>query len=129
MIVLDTHAWLWWLSEPERLGPAAREAIDGAERVGVSTISCWEVAALVARGRIALDRDPYQWIAQALAHPRSRTLTLTSDIAVKAGMLDQDDFPGDPADRIVYSTARAEDARLVTKDRRLRGFDPARTVW
>lgn len=129
LIVLDTHAWLWWSSAPERLSDAAREVIDAADRLGVCTISCWEVAMLTVRGRVELDRDVGAWVAQALAHPRARTLELTAAVALAAGLLDERDFPGDPADRIIYSTAEAAGARLVTRDRRLRDFDPRRVVW
>ncbi len=129
LIVLDTHAWLWWCSAPERLSHAAGEVIDAADRLGVCTISCWEVAMLTVRGRVELDRDVRAWIAQALALPRARTLELTSAVAVAAGLLEARNFPGDPADRIIYSTAEAVGARLVTSDRRMRDFDPRRTVW
>ncbi|MBA2464818.1 MAG: type II toxin-antitoxin system VapC family toxin [Nocardioidaceae bacterium] len=129
LIVLDTHAWLWWSSAPDRLSHAAREAIDASDRLGVCTISCWEVAMLEVRGRVELDRDVRAWVAQALAHPRARTLELTPAAAVAAGLLDGRDFPGDPADRIIYATAEALGARVVTRDRRMRDFDAARTVW
>ena len=46
MTVVDTHAWIWWVSEPGRLGAKARRALDNAMRVGVPAISCLEVAAL-----------------------------------------------------------------------------------
>ena len=44
MIVLDTHAWVWWLTQPEKLGKKAARAIDKADRVGVPAICAWEVA-------------------------------------------------------------------------------------
>lgn len=129
MIVLDTHAWLWWISEPQRLGSAAREEIDRSEQVGVATISVWEVTMLVAKGRVSLDRPLERWLAQALANPRVIALNLTVNIAVRAGLLDGDGFPGDPADRFIYASARAWDARLATQDRALRAFDPLLSVW
>lgn len=129
MIVLDTHAWLWWVSDPERLSPAAREAIDRSDAVGVCTISCWEVAMLVVRGRIGLDRDVGVWVEQALGHDRVRSLSLTPQVAVSAALLDQGRFEGDPADRIIFATARSRDSLLATKDARLRSFDPDGTIW
>ncbi|MGI8428513.1 MAG: type II toxin-antitoxin system VapC family toxin [Solirubrobacteraceae bacterium] len=129
MIVLDTHAWLWWISQPAKLGHAAREAIDSAERVGIATISAWEIAMLVQKGRITLDRPLEPWINQALSNPRVVALALSASTAVRAGLLDRERFPGDPADRIVYSTARAWDAHLATRDEALRSFDPRGTVW
>ena len=129
MIVLDTHAWLWWLAEPSKLSRAARQTIDEAEAIGVSAVSCWEVAMLVRRGRISLDRDVATWVRQALAPRRVVSHVLTADVAVTAGLLDGDGFPGDPADRFIYATARAHRAPLVTRDERIRGYDARTTVW
>jgi PIN domain nuclease of toxin-antitoxin system len=129
VIVLDTHVWLWWLAEPSRLSRAARQAIDEAETIGVSAVSAWEVATLVRRGRISLDRDAGAWVRQALAHARVIPQPLIPEVAVAAGLLDGDGFPGDPADRFIYATARAQRAPLVTRDERIRGFDARNTVW
>lgn len=128
MIVLDTHAWLWWRDAPDRLSAAVREAIDEAEGIGVCTISAWELATLVRRRRIALDRDVTAWVRQALAHARVTVLPLTAEVAVEAGSL-PDDIPGDPVDRIIYATARRERARLATRDAGLRAHDPRLTLW
>lgn len=129
MIVLDTHAWLWWVSAPDRLSRAAARAIHAATRVGVSTLSAWEVATLARRGRISLDRDVRLWIRQALAQPRVVALAPGPDVAVAAALLDPDTFPGDPIDLIIYATARDAGGVLVTRDRALRGFDAENTVW
>jgi PIN domain nuclease of toxin-antitoxin system len=129
VIVLDTHAWLWWVAAPEKLSKRAREAIDSSERLAVATISCWEVAMLAEAGRITLDRPIGAWVAQALADPRVQSLPLTSSVAVGAALLGRDGFHGDPADRIVYSTARDVNAGLVTSDKALRDFDPRATIW
>ncbi len=129
MIVLDTHAWLWWLAEPSKLSPAARQAIDEAPAIGVSAVSGWEIAMLVERGRIALDRDVDAWIGQAAAAARVAVQPLSLDVAVAAGRLDRAGFPGDPADRFIYATAQARRARLVTRDAAIRRFDARATVW
>jgi len=129
VIVLDTHAWLWWVSDPERLSAAVREAVEAPESVGVSAVSCWEVVMLHVRGRIALDREPRRWVKAALAADGAEPLPLGSDAAVEAALLDRRGFPGDPADRMIYATARAAGAPLATKDQALRRFDPSGTVW
>jgi PIN domain nuclease of toxin-antitoxin system len=129
VIVLDTHAWLWWLAEPARLSRAARRAIDEAETIGVSAISAWELAMLVRRRRISLDRDVSTWVRQALAPTRVRQHALTADVAVAAGLLDGGSFPGDPADRFIYATAQALRAPLVTRDEAIRSYDARATVW
>ncbi len=84
---------------------------------------------LTAKGRIRLDRDVRAWIAQALAGDRIAPLPLDHRIAVDAAVLDGDDAPQDPADRIILATARLHGGRLVTRDERLRAFEPGRTVW
>lgn len=129
MIVLDTHAWLWWFTAPERLSDAAREAIDQAPSIGVSTLSAWEVATLVARRRISLDRDVRLWVRQALADARIESLAPSPDVAVAAGLLDAKSFPGDPVDRLIYATARSADAMLITRDEAIRAFDSPSTLW
>jgi PIN domain nuclease of toxin-antitoxin system len=129
MIVLDTHAWLWWISEPGRLSHAARQVIDGAGAIGVSTFSAWEVTMLVRKGRISLDRDVATWVRQALAIEPIVRIAPTAEIAVAAGLLDAEDFPGDPADRIIYATAKATGASLVTRDEALRRFDARTAIW
>jgi PIN domain nuclease of toxin-antitoxin system len=75
-----------------------------------------------------VEGDAKSWVARALAAERIEPVALDSDIAVQAGQLGRE-FPGDPADRIIYATARALDAPLVTKDRRLRSYDRRRTLW
>ena len=130
MIVLDTHAWLWWVAAPERLPDSARRLIAGTAQVGVSAVSAWEVGMLAQRGRITLDRPTEHWITAALtAEARIVELALSARIAVRAAALTAEGFHGDPADRFIYATARAHDAVLVTRDAALREFDPDRTAW
>jgi PIN domain nuclease of toxin-antitoxin system len=129
VIVLDTHAWLWWVDNPERLSDAARRAIRSADQVGVSTFSCWEVATLVERGRLELDRELRVWVRQALAHDQAEEVTITAEIAIRAAQLDRDRFPGDPADRIIYATAEILGSPLITQDKRIAEFDSARAIW
>lgn len=129
MVVVDTHAWLWWTDDPALLSPRARRAIEEADAIGVPTICCWELAMLVERRRIALERDVGLWVRQALAQERVEALPLTAKLALDAALLERERFVGDPADRIVYATARAAGSPLVTKDRRLHAFDSALAVW
>jgi PIN domain nuclease of toxin-antitoxin system len=62
VIILDTHSWIWWVSEPERLTEQQRSATANSENdsLGISAVSCWEIAKLVERGRIDLDRGVAQ---------------------------------------------------------------------
>ena len=128
MIVLDTHAWLWWVNQPSRLGKAARTLLKGARSVGVPAICCLEVATLVRRGRISLDRPVLEWLAAALDQPGVALIPITPAVATTAADLPAT-FPGDPADRLITATAILESAALVTRDERLRSFPGVRTVW
>ncbi len=129
MIVLDTHAWLWWLAAPERLSSTAVQAIERASRIGISTLSAWEVTMLAARGRISLDREVSLWVRQALTDERVESLAPSAEVAVSAGLLDAQSFPGDPVDRLIYATARSTGATLITRDAAIRAFDSASTLW
>ena len=128
MIVLDTHAWIWWVSAPHRLGRRARREIARARRVGVPSICCLEVATLAERGRIELDRPTLDWLEDALDEPNLDLLPLTPAVAVRAATLG-DRFHGDPADRLIVATAILYSARLVTKDDRIRAWPAAPSVW
>lgn len=132
MIVLDTHAWVWWVAAPERVPERARAIVEGAvedgETVRLSCISAWEVALLVERGRLELTMDVTDWVAKSEALPFIEFVPVDDRIALRAVQLPG--FPHrDPADRIIVSTALGLGATLVTGDERLHGYEPVRTVW
>lgn len=129
MILLDTHVLVWLAAARERLSSAAREKIDAAHELAISITSVQEVAYLVARGRLTMDRPVETWIADALNVFDIRALAPTVSTALRAGSLDPNEFHGDPADRLIYATAVEHDALLLSADARLRGSDPSRVVW
>lgn len=130
MIVLDTHAWLWWTAAPDRLSAVAASAIAQADRIVISTVSCWEVAMLSERRRITLDRPVGQWVRAALrADERTAAVGPDENVAVAAALLGSAGFHGDPADRFIYATTTALDAMIITRDEAIRRFDPKRAVW
>lgn len=128
MTLLDTHAWIWWTSDPRLLSARAAGRIGAARRIGIAVISCWEFARWVSRRRISVDRGPLDWIQDALAQPRVELLHLTPAVAVQAAQL-PDSFPGDPCDRLIVATALVEGRPLVTKDKRIRDSGVIETVW
>ena len=129
MIVLDTHVWIWWVSEPEKLSAEAKSAIEYAESGGICPISCWEISTKVAQGKLELDREVGLWVRHALARPALQLLDLTADIAVMAGQLGLAGFHGDPADRLIAATALCHGTQLVTKDQMIRDFPGVQTIW
>jgi PIN domain nuclease of toxin-antitoxin system len=127
LIVLDTHAWVWWAAESKKLSASARAQIEAANRIGVPAISCWEVAMLVAKKRLELDRDVLLWMRQALALPRVEILALSPEIASNAATLSG--FHGDPADRLIVATALILESTLITRDRLIRDWPGVRAHW
>lgn len=128
VIVLDTHAWIWWVSDPPRLSRKAAREIRLARAIGISAISCWEFTMLLAKGRIRIDREPLEWMTDALSIPRVRLLPLTPAVAVAAMKLG-DDVQGEPSDRIIIATAVLDAATLVTRDAEILGYPGVRAVW
>lgn len=127
-VLLDSHVVQWWSAEPDRLSPAAIRAVEEADELAVASISWFELAWLAAHERIVLTVPVRSWLEQ-LADDL-RTIGTTPAIAAGAVALPAS-FPGDPADRIIFSTAVEHGWRLVTKDRRLRDHRHPRpvTVW
>lgn len=120
VILLDTHIWLWWVHEDERLPRRHAEFLEArvAEGLGVSVISCWEVAKLSERRRIELPHPPAVWIRLALAYPGVRLVELTPEIAVEANQLPTP-FHRDPADQLLVATARILAAEMLTVDQKI----------
>jgi PIN domain nuclease of toxin-antitoxin system len=129
--LLDTHAWIWWVTRDRRLSPAARRAItaaQGRQTLWVSLISAWEVAKKVEKNQLVLDRPLTDWLDQATSMPGLQMAELTQHVLVESCRLPAR-FAGDPADQIIVATARDRDATLVTKDDRLREYGHVRTLW
>jgi PIN domain nuclease of toxin-antitoxin system len=128
VIVLDTATWIWRASDPKRLTTSARRAIDQAERALVSAISVWEVAMLVAKRRIQLDRPVEQWVDIALALPGIQLAPLEPAIAVRSTKL-PGEFHPDPADRIIVATALENAVPIITPDDRIRSYPHVQSAW
>lgn len=129
MLVLDTHIWIWWVHNDPLLTPSQSEAIAAKERevLGISAISCWEVAKLVEYKRLELPCSLEDWFEQALHYPGVRILELTPKIAVESCRL-PGPFHRDPADQMIVATARIHDCPLVTSDRKLLDYPFVSTI-
>jgi PIN domain nuclease of toxin-antitoxin system len=128
VIVLDTHAWIWWVGESPDLSRRAKQAIAKADEIGVHAISCWEVAMLVSRKRLGLSMDVDDWIGEALRYPKVTLLPLEPSAAVLATRL-PGSFHNDPADRFIVSACLSHGAPLVTKDRRIHDWRQIPVIW
>ena len=131
MIVLDTHVWVWFVSNPELLSKAAKKAIDasmGQKGIFISSISAWEVAMLAAKKRLKLTIDVTDWIGKSERLPFFQFIPVDNSVAVKAVNLPQP-LHKDPADRIIIATAVTVAAPLVTKDKKLLNYPHVETIW
>jgi len=132
MIVLDTHAWLWFINSPEELGKRAASAIEKARTGGrglhISCISTWEVHMLSAKGRLSLAIAPDVWVARCERlsfvrfHPVNNSIARLAVSACGA-------MPSDPADRIIVATALYLGASVVTRDERIKASGLVPCVW
>lgn len=128
MIILDTHAWVWWLTKPEKLGRKAARAIDKSARIGVCSISAWEIASKAEAGKLRFDRAYDIWIDEALTQDaRIELLHILPRIAVDAVRLSWSHR--DPADRFVVATARAHHAKLITADEEIQRSGLVACLW
>jgi PIN domain nuclease of toxin-antitoxin system len=129
--LLDTHAWVWWVTEDRRLSRPARRAIDKAQAIDalwLSLISVWEVAKKTEKGQLVLDRPLDDWFDLATTRPGLHLAELTRPILAESCRLPPP-FDGDPADQIIVATARDRDAVVVTKDRLIRDYVQVRSLW
>jgi PIN domain nuclease of toxin-antitoxin system len=119
VILLDTHVWVWWVQNDPRMG-AASSTLDAAPHsdVAVSAVSCWEVAALHARGRLVFDCSLDEWLEAALRDAAVSVVNLTPGIAVESERL-PGELHRDPADRMLIATARTLDCGLLTADQKI----------
>jgi len=130
LIVLDTHVWIWWVDGGARLTTAQQEAIAAEQQngdIGISAISCWEIALLTARGRLQLRADVLAWLRDELSYPGVRLLPLSPEVAVRANRLPEP-FHRDPADRILVATALEHVCPLVTSDARILAYPHVTTI-
>jgi PIN domain nuclease of toxin-antitoxin system len=129
--LLDTHTWVWWVTDDRRLSKRARAAIkksEADESLWLSLISIWELAKKVEKGQLVLDRTLDEWLDRATLRPGLNLAELSRPILVESCRLAKP-FPGDPADQIIVATARHHGATLVTKDRHIRDYPHVTSLW
>jgi PIN domain nuclease of toxin-antitoxin system len=131
VIVLDTHALVWWIWDSKRLSRRAAASITSALREGpvaVSAMSVFEIATAVRRGRMSFAIPVDQVLDDLRLLPELHFEPVSHEIARRAGGLGES-APGDPADRMIAATAITLRARLVTADRKLGRIPELETVW
>ena len=110
-LLLDTHAFLWWLGDDPKLGPLARSAIaDNRNAVFVSAASAWEIAVKRRSGKLEAPGEIGEWIASSDFAP------LSIDVAHAIAAAELPPHHRDPFDRMLVAQAQLEELTLVARD-------------
>ncbi|AFZ01379.1 type II toxin-antitoxin system VapC family toxin [Calothrix sp. PCC 6303] len=115
IIVLDTHIWIWFINQEfERFPAHWREIIETAEIVGISPVSCYEVALAQQRLRLELPCVVDEWLREALEPSGVTLFPITAEISCKAVSLSA--VHKDPFDRLMIATTLVYQAKLASID-------------
>lgn len=122
MILLDTHIWIWWMDDPNRMPKEYQDylAFRQPGELAVSVMSCWEVAKLVEVDRLQLTVPVKDWVSYALSWSVT-CVPLTPEMAITSTQL-PGTFHKDPADQMIVATAIELGCPLVTMDQRIRQY-------
>ena len=121
-ILLDTHTFLWWITDSTLLSKEARELIgDGHNVLYWSAVSSWELAIKYALGRIPLPEDPKTFLPPELVKNNIESIPITDEHAFQAGQLPQ--HHRDPFDRMLIAQSQIESVVLLSNDQQLSHYD------
>lgn len=129
--LLDTHTWIWWNMNPQRLSERVIEIISDTttyDEMLLSAISPWEFCKLIEKQRLGISCDPQDWINTALNMPKLRLVPLSPVISYRSTVLPKPFHNNDPADQIIVATAREEDATILTKDEIILSYEYVRSL-
>jgi len=125
--LLDTCAWLDYLSKPEILSGKTQSVIESQEFFHVSSISLMEVSRKNAGGNLDLSMPLAEWMGMATVPDLFHLLDITVPIAIDAYAL-PGDFHNDPADRLIVATARVHQLTIITSDKKILDYPHVRTL-
>jgi PIN domain nuclease of toxin-antitoxin system len=125
--LLDTHAFLWWITDDDRLSTTARDAIaDGGNEVLFSVVSAWEIATKAALGRLTIEGAIREFLPQQIEANAFQVLPIHLRHALR--LVDLPEVHRDPFDRMLVAQALEEDLAVITGDRQVAAY-PVRVVW
>ncbi|MEX2535888.1 MAG: type II toxin-antitoxin system VapC family toxin [Trueperaceae bacterium] len=126
-LLLDTHTFLWWCADSQRLSETARRAISAKSNdVLVSAVNGWEIAIKARLGRLRLSEKPSTFMARMLALHAFKVLPVTMAHAVAE--YDLPEHHHDPFDRLLIAQAKSEGALLATNDEIVKRYE-VMTLW
>lgn len=129
--MLDTHTWIWWHMNPQKLSLKVKRIIGNTNKydeILLSAISPWEFCKLIEKKKMGISCDPEDWIKRALDMPKFRLVPLSPVLAYRSTTLPQP-FHSDPADQIIVAASREENAIILTIDERIRNYQYVQSLW
>jgi PIN domain nuclease of toxin-antitoxin system len=127
-LLLDTHCWLWWFAEPERLNETAvAQVTDEANEVWLSVASVWEMGIKVTIGKLGLPESLETYVASRMKRLGAKSLEITASHALRAAALPM--HHRDPFDRMLVAQAQLEGMALMSADEVFRKYKEAVVVW
>jgi len=116
--LLDTHIWIWSVSQPEKLSEKVKNILDDdTNELFISSISFWEFLILLEKGRITITKPTNEWLRDAIRDPNIKEIAVDKTIAIKSREID---LPHqDPADRFIAASAFTHQLTLITSDSKL----------
>ena len=121
-LLIDTHCWLWWLSEPERLQQNALNILKNAENaVLLSPVSSWEIAIKYSIGKLPLPQTPEEFVPSRMERDGITALPIHHSHTVKTAALPF--HHNDPFDRLLIAQAIVERIPIMTVDPQFNLYD------
>ena len=121
-LLIDTHVWLWWMTEPSRLNDETMTMLaDGDNRVYLSVASVWEIVIKHGLGELPLRAEPGHFIPKAMAEDRISGLAIENAHVLRTAHLPW--HHRDPFDRLLVAQAQVEDLPILTADPLMLTYD------
>ncbi len=120
--ILDTHVWIWWIAEPERLSEQAVQMIEASEnQVFISTASAWELSIKYSLGKIKLPSNIEDFFMFIFPKCGFTTIRVEFIHALKVASLPH--HHNDPFDRLLIAQAQIEKMPIITADKKFSKYD------
>ena len=119
--LLDTHAFLWFVSEDNRLSSKAQSIIKNSQNeVYFSAVSAWEISIKIRLGRLTIEEDLEPFIIKQLAENNFQTLSITIFHSIHTSKLPE--IHKDPFDRMIIAQSQVEDMHLISRDKNIKKY-------
>ena len=126
-VLLDTHAFLWWVNDDPQLSRQARRIIAASSnQIFLSAASAWEIAIKTALGRLMIAADPEEFVPEQMRMNGFEPMPIDLRHALQVGSLPA--HHGDPFDRILIAQAAVEECTILSADPEIRRYS-VRVAW